>query len=114
MREKLETDTKIKQEELTQRRSEQQKIADQQNNILQQMQLQQVNQRQEMQDMLAAFMQQSHQQTKLCWQLWKNLLKNRIKLSRLRIAQIRFFIAKYEFSGFCTCLLSYKAKIKHF
>ena len=62
MREKLENDTKIKQEELTQRRSEQQKIVDQQNNILQQMQLQQVNQRQQMQDMLAAFMQQSQQQ----------------------------------------------------
>ena len=44
MRKKLETDTKIKQEELTQRRSEQKKIVDQQNNILQQMQLQQVNQ----------------------------------------------------------------------
>ena len=44
MRKKLETDTKIKQEELTQRRSEQKKILDQQNNILQQMQLQQVNQ----------------------------------------------------------------------
>ena len=62
MREKLENDTKIKQEELTQRRSEQQKIVDQQNNILQQMQLQQVNQRQQMQDMLAAIMQQSQQQ----------------------------------------------------
>ena len=47
MREKLENDTEIKQEELAQRRSEQQKIVDQQNNILQQMQLQQVNQRQQ-------------------------------------------------------------------
>ena len=44
MRKKLETDTKIKQEKLTQRRSEQKKSVDQQNNILQQMQVQQVNQ----------------------------------------------------------------------
>ena len=62
MREKLEKDSKIKQKDLTQRRSEQQKILDQQNSILQQMQLQQVNQRQQMQDMLSAFMQQSQQQ----------------------------------------------------
>ena len=44
MRKKLETDTKIKEEKLTQRRSEQKKSVDQQNNILQQMQVQQVNQ----------------------------------------------------------------------
>ena len=48
--EKLETDTKMKQKKLTQRRSEKQKIADQQNNILQKMQLEQVNQRLQMQD----------------------------------------------------------------
>ena len=45
MREKLERDMKIKQEEMAQRRAEQQKIVEQQNNMLQQMQLQQVNQR---------------------------------------------------------------------
>lgn len=47
---------------MTQRRSEQQRMLGQQNNVLQQMQLQQVNQRQKMQDMLSAFMQQSHLQ----------------------------------------------------
>ena len=47
---------------MTQRRSEQQRMLGQQNNVLQQMQLQQVNQRQKMQDMLSAFMQLSHLQ----------------------------------------------------
>ena len=61
MREKMEEDMKIKQEEMAKRRSEQQKMLEQQNNVLQQMQLQHVNQRQKMQDMLSAFMQQSHQ-----------------------------------------------------
>ena len=51
----------MKQEEMAQRRTEQQKILEQQNNVLQQMQLQQVNQRQQMKDMLA-FLQQSQAQ----------------------------------------------------
>ena len=51
---------KIKQEEMAKRRSEQPKMLQQQNNVLQQMQLQHVNQRQKMQGMLSAFMQQSH------------------------------------------------------
>ena len=72
MREKLEKDSKIRQEELTQRRSEQQKILDQQNSILQQMQLQQVNQRQQMQDMLSALCNKVNSRTKLYWQLWKS------------------------------------------
>ena len=62
MREKMEKDMTMKQEEMAQRRSEQQKMLEQQNNLLQQMQLQQVNQRQHMQDMLSAFMQQSQLQ----------------------------------------------------
>ena len=52
----------FKQEEMAQRRSEQQKMLEQQNNVLNQMQLQQVNQRQQMQDMFSAFMQQSQLQ----------------------------------------------------
>ena len=52
----------MKQEEMAQRRSEQQKSLEQQNNVLQQMQLQQVNQRRQMKDMLSAFMQQSQVQ----------------------------------------------------
>ena len=75
MREKLETDTKIKQEELTQRRSEQQKIVDQQNNILQQMQLQQVNQRQQMQDTLAAFMKQNQQENQTMFAIVEKFAK---------------------------------------
>ena len=47
---------------MAQRRSEQQKMLEQQNNVLNQMQLQQVNQRQQMQDMFSAFMQQSQLQ----------------------------------------------------
>ena len=45
MREKLETDIKMKQEERAEGRSEQQKIIEQQNSMLQQMQLQQQMQR---------------------------------------------------------------------
>ena len=62
MREKMEKDMTMKQEEMAQRRSEQQKMLEQQNNVLNQMQLQQVNQRQQMQDMFSAFMQQSQLQ----------------------------------------------------
>ena len=63
MREKLEKDMKMKQEERVERRSEQQKTVEQQNSMLQQMQLQQQMQRQQMQDMVTAFMQQSQQQS---------------------------------------------------
>ena len=62
MREKMEKDMTMKQEEMAQRWSEQQKMLEQQNNVLNQMQLQQVNQRQQMQDMFSAFMQQSQLQ----------------------------------------------------
>ena len=62
MRENMEKDMTMKQEEMAQRRSEQQKMLEQQNNVLNQMQLQQVNQRQQMQDMFSAFMQQSQLQ----------------------------------------------------
>ena len=47
---------------MAQRRSEQQKMLEQQNNVLNQKQLQQVIQRQQMQDMFSAFMQQSQLQ----------------------------------------------------
>ena len=47
---------------MAQRRSEQQKMLEQQNNVLNQMQLQQLNQQQQMQDMFSAFMQQSQLQ----------------------------------------------------
>ena len=63
MREKLEKDMKMKQEERAERQSEQQKIIEQQNSMLQQMQLQQQMQRQQMQDMVTAFMLQSQQQS---------------------------------------------------
>ena len=62
LREKMEKDMTMKQEEMAQRRSEQQKMLEQQNNVLNQMQLQEVNQRQQMQDMFSAFMQQSQLQ----------------------------------------------------
>ena len=47
---------------MAQRRSVHQKMLEQQNHVLNQMQLQQVNQRQQMQDMFSAFMQQSQLQ----------------------------------------------------
>ena len=62
MREKMEKDMTMKKEEMAQRRWEQQKMLEQHNNVLQQIQLQQVIQRQQMQDMLSAFMQQSQLQ----------------------------------------------------
>ena len=43
--------------------------------MMQQMQLQQVDQRQQMQDMLSAFMQQSHLQNQTMLAIVENLLK---------------------------------------
>ena len=71
----MEKDMKMKQEEMTQRRSEQQRMLGQQNNVLQQMQLQLVNQRQKMQDMLSAFMQQSHLQNQTMLAIVEKLTK---------------------------------------
>ena len=57
MREKMEKDLKMKQEERPERQSEQQKITEQQNSMLQQILQEQ------MQDLSTAFMQQSQQQS---------------------------------------------------
>ena len=69
MREKLERDFQLKEEEMKEKRkeretqrAEQQKLHEQHSNMLQQMQLQQLNQRQQTQDMLSMFAQQSQQQ----------------------------------------------------
>ena len=69
MREKLERDFQLKEEEMREKRKEretqragQQKLHEQHSNMLQQMQLQQLNQRQQTQDMLSMFAQQSQQQ----------------------------------------------------
>lgn len=75
MREKMERDMEMKQEEMKQKRIDQQKISDQQNILLEQMQLQQVNQRQQMQDMLSAFMQQSQQQSQTMLAIVERLTK---------------------------------------
>lgn len=75
MREKMERDMEMKQEEMKQKRIDQQKISDQQNSLLEQMQLQQVNQRQQMQDMLSAFMQQSQQQSQTMLAIVERLTK---------------------------------------
>ena len=55
MREKMGKDMKMKEQEIAQSQSSK-KMLKQQNNVLQQMQLEQVNQRQQMQDILSAFM----------------------------------------------------------
>ena len=69
MREKLERDFQLKEEEMKEKRkeretqrAEQQKLHEQHSNMPQQMQLQQLNQRQQTQDMLSMFAQQSQQQ----------------------------------------------------
>ena len=54
----MEKEMKMKHEDMAQRKSEQQKMLEQQNDVLQLMQ----SQRQQMQDMLSAFIQQSHLQ----------------------------------------------------
>lgn len=69
---------KMKQEEMTQRWSEQQRMLGQQNNVLQQMQLQQVNQHQKMEDMLSAFMQQSHLQNQTMLAIVEKFTKKKI------------------------------------
>ena len=74
----MEKDMKMKQEEMTQRWSEQQRMLGQQNNVLQQMQLQQVNQQQKMQDMLSAFMQQSHLQNQTMLAIVKKFTKKNL------------------------------------
>ena len=75
----MEKDMKMKQEEMTQRWSEQQRMLGQQNNVLQQMQLQQVNQQQKMQDMLSAFMQQSHLQNQTMLAIVEKFTKKKTK-----------------------------------
>ena len=74
----MEKDMKMKQEEMTQRWSEQQRMLGQQNNVLQQMQLQQVNQQQKMQDMLSAFMQQSHLQNQTMLAIVEKFTKKKL------------------------------------
>ena len=74
----MERDMKMKQEEMTQRWSEQQRMLGQQNNVLQQMQLQQVNQQQKMQDMLSAFMQQSHLQNQTMLAIVEKFTKKKL------------------------------------
>ena len=50
-------------------------MLEQQNNVLNQMQLQQVNQRQQMQDMFSAFMQQSQLQNQTMLAIVKKFTK---------------------------------------
>lgn len=75
MREKMEKSMKMKPGGMAQRRSEQKKMLDQQNIMLQQMQLQHVNQRQQMQHMFQHSCNKVICKTKLCWPLLKSLLK---------------------------------------